>query len=162
MLTFSPSPSGLSTSTFKLASFSTYRRAHERPPPHPHRMHPNYGHGHHIHVPQTMSSHPRQPEQRTAWSVPGAAPLGRRTLTTEFLYCVDQQGAGPGDCGTVCSFRAPALPPAPLPPSPQTAPLPLHGESPTPSTRAYVSINEKRKSLLNKVGMRLMLLASYL
>lgn len=45
------------------------RRAHERPPPHPHRMHPNYGHGHHIHVPQTMSSHPRQPEQRTAWSV---------------------------------------------------------------------------------------------
>lgn len=47
------------------------RRAHERPPPHPHRMHPNYGHGHHIHVPQTMSSHPRQPEQRTAWSVRG-------------------------------------------------------------------------------------------
>uniref|UniRef100_A0A665VF21 RING-type E3 ubiquitin transferase n=1 Tax=Echeneis naucrates TaxID=173247 RepID=A0A665VF21_ECHNA len=44
-------------------------RAHERPPPHPHRMHPNYGHGHHIHVPQTMSSHPRQPEQRTAWSL---------------------------------------------------------------------------------------------
>uniref|UniRef100_A0A3Q2QNV7 RING-type E3 ubiquitin transferase n=1 Tax=Fundulus heteroclitus TaxID=8078 RepID=A0A3Q2QNV7_FUNHE len=42
-------------------------RAHERPPPHPHRMHPNYGHGHHIHVPQTMSSHPRQPEQRTTW-----------------------------------------------------------------------------------------------
>uniref|UniRef100_A0A8C4ZM18 RING-type E3 ubiquitin transferase n=1 Tax=Gadus morhua TaxID=8049 RepID=A0A8C4ZM18_GADMO len=42
-------------------------RAHERPPPHPHRMHPNYGHGHHIHVPQTMSSHPRPPEQRTAW-----------------------------------------------------------------------------------------------
>ncbi|XP_062379941.1 E3 ubiquitin-protein ligase Arkadia isoform X2 [Sardina pilchardus] len=40
-------------------------RAHERPPPHPHRMHPNYGHGHHIHVPQTMSSHPRQSEQRT-------------------------------------------------------------------------------------------------
>uniref|UniRef100_M4AJ82 RING-type E3 ubiquitin transferase n=1 Tax=Xiphophorus maculatus TaxID=8083 RepID=M4AJ82_XIPMA len=38
-------------------------RAHERPPPHPHRMHPNYGHGHHIHVPQTMSSHPRQPEE---------------------------------------------------------------------------------------------------
>ncbi|KAG7274271.1 hypothetical protein CRUP_037198 [Coryphaenoides rupestris] len=45
-------------------------RAHERPPPHPHRMHPNYGHGHHIHVPQTMSSHPRPPEQRTAWWVP--------------------------------------------------------------------------------------------
>uniref|UniRef100_A0A8C6MAA6 Ring finger protein 111 n=1 Tax=Nothobranchius furzeri TaxID=105023 RepID=A0A8C6MAA6_NOTFU len=44
-------------------------RAHERPPPHPHRMHPNYGHGHHIHVPQTMSSHPRQPEQRTTWSL---------------------------------------------------------------------------------------------
>uniref|UniRef100_G3PTC6 RING-type E3 ubiquitin transferase n=1 Tax=Gasterosteus aculeatus aculeatus TaxID=481459 RepID=G3PTC6_GASAC len=44
-------------------------RAHERPPPHPHRMHPNYGHGHHIHVPQTMSSHPRQPEQRTAWEL---------------------------------------------------------------------------------------------
>ncbi|KAK0141967.1 E3 ubiquitin-protein ligase Arkadia [Merluccius polli] len=44
-------------------------RAHERPPPHPHRMHPNYGHGHHIHVPQTMSSHPRPPEQRTAWEL---------------------------------------------------------------------------------------------
>ncbi|XP_047220088.1 E3 ubiquitin-protein ligase Arkadia [Girardinichthys multiradiatus] len=44
-------------------------RAHERPPPHPHRMHPNYGHGHHIHVPQTMSSHPRQPEQRTTWEL---------------------------------------------------------------------------------------------
>ncbi|XP_016887943.1 E3 ubiquitin-protein ligase Arkadia isoform X3 [Cynoglossus semilaevis] len=44
-------------------------RAHERPPQHPHRMHPNYGHGHHIHVPQTMSSHPRQPEQRTAWEL---------------------------------------------------------------------------------------------
>ncbi|XP_070757887.1 E3 ubiquitin-protein ligase Arkadia isoform X2 [Enoplosus armatus] len=44
-------------------------RAHERPPPHPHRMHPNYGHGHHIHVPQTMSSLPRQPEQRTAWEL---------------------------------------------------------------------------------------------
>ncbi|XP_056134066.1 E3 ubiquitin-protein ligase Arkadia isoform X4 [Lampris incognitus] len=44
-------------------------RAHERPPPHPHRMHPNYGHGHHIHVPQTMSSHPRQAEQRTAWEL---------------------------------------------------------------------------------------------
>lgn len=43
-------------------------RAHERPPPHPHRMHPNYGHGHHIHVPQTMSSHPRQPDQR-AWEL---------------------------------------------------------------------------------------------
>ncbi|XP_060715111.1 E3 ubiquitin-protein ligase Arkadia-like [Tachysurus vachellii] len=42
-------------------------RAHERPPPHPHRMHPNYGHGHHIHVPQTMSSHPRQTDQRTTW-----------------------------------------------------------------------------------------------
>ncbi|KAI3377892.1 hypothetical protein L3Q82_009024, partial [Scortum barcoo] len=52
-------------------------RAHERPPPHPHRMHPNYGHGHHIHVPQTMSSHPRQPEQRTAWSVSEATRLGR-------------------------------------------------------------------------------------
>ncbi|KAK1891228.1 E3 ubiquitin-protein ligase Arkadia [Dissostichus eleginoides] len=38
-------------------------------PPPPHRMHPNYGHGHHIHVPQTMSSHPRQPEQRTAWEL---------------------------------------------------------------------------------------------
>ncbi|CAF99592.1 unnamed protein product [Tetraodon nigroviridis] len=49
--------------------FSTCRRAHERPPPHPHRMHPNYGHGHHIHVPQTMSSHPRQSEQRTAWEL---------------------------------------------------------------------------------------------
>ncbi|KAG2470661.1 E3 ubiquitin-protein ligase Arkadia isoform X2 [Polypterus senegalus] len=44
-------------------------RAHERPPPHPHRMHPNYGHGHHIHVPQTMSSHPRQPDQRAAWEL---------------------------------------------------------------------------------------------
>ncbi|KAJ8343522.1 hypothetical protein SKAU_G00308510 [Synaphobranchus kaupii] len=44
-------------------------RAHERPPPHPHRMHPNYGHGHHIHVPQTMSSHPRQPDQRTTWEL---------------------------------------------------------------------------------------------
>ncbi|XP_028812131.1 E3 ubiquitin-protein ligase Arkadia isoform X2 [Denticeps clupeoides] len=44
-------------------------RAHERPPPHPHRMHPNYGHGHHIHVPQTMSTHPRQPDQRTTWEL---------------------------------------------------------------------------------------------
>ncbi|XP_043533378.1 E3 ubiquitin-protein ligase Arkadia isoform X1 [Chiloscyllium plagiosum] len=44
-------------------------RAHERPPPHPHRMHPNYGHGHHIHVPQTMSSHPRQPPERPAWEL---------------------------------------------------------------------------------------------
>ncbi|XP_066510427.1 E3 ubiquitin-protein ligase Arkadia-like isoform X2 [Hoplias malabaricus] len=44
-------------------------RAHERPPPHPHRMHPNYGHGHHIHVPQTMSSHPRQTDQRTTWEL---------------------------------------------------------------------------------------------
>ncbi|KAJ8247888.1 hypothetical protein GJAV_G00251720 [Gymnothorax javanicus] len=43
-------------------------RGHERPPPHPHRMHPNYGHGHHIHVPQTMSSHPRQPDQTATWS----------------------------------------------------------------------------------------------
>ncbi|XP_063782253.1 E3 ubiquitin-protein ligase Arkadia isoform X2 [Pseudophryne corroboree] len=44
-------------------------RAHERPPPHPHRMHPNYGHGHHIHVPQTMSSHPRQAPDRSAWEI---------------------------------------------------------------------------------------------
>ncbi|XP_053128999.1 E3 ubiquitin-protein ligase Arkadia isoform X1 [Hemicordylus capensis] len=44
-------------------------RAHERPPPHPHRMHPNYGHGHHIHVPQTMSSHPRQASERSAWEL---------------------------------------------------------------------------------------------
>ncbi|XP_018106566.1 E3 ubiquitin-protein ligase arkadia-C isoform X2 [Xenopus laevis] len=44
-------------------------RAHERPPPHPHRMHPNYGHGHHIHVPQTMSSHPRQGPERSAWEI---------------------------------------------------------------------------------------------
>nr|XP_033776103.1 E3 ubiquitin-protein ligase Arkadia isoform X3 [Geotrypetes seraphini] len=44
-------------------------RAHERPPPHPHRMHPNYGHGHHIHVPQTMSSHPRQVPERSAWEM---------------------------------------------------------------------------------------------
>lgn len=49
--------------------FCVSRRAHERPPPHPHRMHPNYGHGHHIHVPQTMSSHPRQAPERSAWSV---------------------------------------------------------------------------------------------
>ncbi|TSK20047.1 SAFB-like transcription modulator [Bagarius yarrelli] len=32
-------------------------------------MHPNYGHGHHIHVPQTMSSHPRQTDQRTTWEL---------------------------------------------------------------------------------------------
>ncbi|XP_053318282.1 E3 ubiquitin-protein ligase Arkadia isoform X2 [Spea bombifrons] len=44
-------------------------RAHERPPPHPHRMHPNYGHGHHIHVPQTMSSHPRQAPERSSWEI---------------------------------------------------------------------------------------------
>ncbi|XP_054858823.1 E3 ubiquitin-protein ligase Arkadia isoform X2 [Eublepharis macularius] len=44
-------------------------RAHERPPPHPHRMHPNYGHGHHIHVPQTMSSHPRQAPERSPWEL---------------------------------------------------------------------------------------------
>ncbi|XP_074862891.1 E3 ubiquitin-protein ligase Arkadia isoform X3 [Carettochelys insculpta] len=47
----------------------SFRRAHERPPPHPHRMHPNYGHGHHIHVPQTMSSHPRQAPERSAWEL---------------------------------------------------------------------------------------------
>lgn len=67
--------------SFKFASFFAHRRAHERPPPHPHRMHPNYGHGHHIHVPQTMSSHPRQPEQRTAWSVSGAAQPGEGKLS---------------------------------------------------------------------------------
>ncbi|XP_073443065.1 E3 ubiquitin-protein ligase Arkadia isoform X4 [Dendrobates tinctorius] len=44
-------------------------RAHERPPPHPHRMHPNYGHGRHIHVPQTMSSLPRQASERSAWEI---------------------------------------------------------------------------------------------
>lgn len=44
-------------------------RAHERPPPHPHRMHPNYGHGHHIQVPQTMSSHARQAAERAAWEM---------------------------------------------------------------------------------------------
>lgn len=75
LFTFSPVPNIMSIS-FKFASFFAYRRAHERPPPHPHRMHPNYGHGHHIHVPQTMSSHPRQPEQRTAWSVSGVAQPG--------------------------------------------------------------------------------------
>ncbi|KAH0619786.1 hypothetical protein JD844_014045 [Phrynosoma platyrhinos] len=52
-------------------------RAHERPPPHPHRMHPNYGHGHHIHVPQTMSSHPRQAPERSAWSVSPPCLLGQ-------------------------------------------------------------------------------------
>uniref|UniRef100_UPI00358E7502 E3 ubiquitin-protein ligase Arkadia-like isoform X2 n=1 Tax=Myxine glutinosa TaxID=7769 RepID=UPI00358E7502 len=34
-------------------------RARERPPQHPHRMHPNYGHGQHIHVPQTMAGQVR-------------------------------------------------------------------------------------------------------
>lgn len=94
------------------------------------------------------------------------SPAGRGgscvTLKTELSSCLLQQGAGHRDRGTVLSCGAPALPPAPVPPSPQTAPLPLHGKSPTPSIHAYVSINEKRKSLLNKVGMRLMLLASYL
>lgn len=83
-------------------------------------------------------------------------------LETELSSCLHQQGTGHRDGGTILSCRAPALPPAPLPPSPQTAPLPLHGESLTQSVHAYVSRNEKRKSLLNKVGMRLMLLASYL
>ncbi|KAM6149306.1 E3 ubiquitin-protein ligase Arkadia isoform 1-T1 [Erethizon dorsatum] len=55
-------------------------RAHERPPPHPHRMHPNYGHGHHIHVPQTMSSHPRQAPERSAWE------LGIETGVTAATY----------------------------------------------------------------------------
>lgn len=43
---------------------------------------------------------------------------------------VHQQGAGNRDRGPLPSVRAPALPPAPLSPSPQTAPLPhpLHGE----------------------------------
>lgn len=114
---------------------SACRRAHERPPPHPHRMHPNYGHGHHIHVPQTMSSHPRQPEQRTAWWVSAAAPPLRtygsftpwRPITPSR---VSRQGARHRDRGPLPSFRAPALPPAPLSPSPQTAslPHPLHGE----------------------------------
>nr|XP_036876900.1 E3 ubiquitin-protein ligase Arkadia [Manis javanica] len=43
--------------------------AHEQPPPHPHRMHPNYGRGHHIHGPQTMSSHPLQAPERSAWDL---------------------------------------------------------------------------------------------
>lgn len=118
---------------------SACRRAHERPPPHPHRMHPNYGHGHHIHVPQTMSSHPRQPEQRTAWSVSAAAPSAyvrldwRESFTWWRLITlsrVSRQGARHRDRGPLPSFRAPALPPAPLSPSPQTAslPHPLHGE----------------------------------
>uniref|UniRef100_A0A8C4QB79 E3 ubiquitin-protein ligase Arkadia N-terminal domain-containing protein n=1 Tax=Eptatretus burgeri TaxID=7764 RepID=A0A8C4QB79_EPTBU len=34
-------------------------RVRERPPQHPHRMHPNYGHGQHIHVPQTMAGQVR-------------------------------------------------------------------------------------------------------
>ncbi|KAI5936852.1 E3 ubiquitin-protein ligase Arkadia [Manis javanica] len=43
--------------------------AHEQPPPHPHRMHPNYGRGRHIHGPQTMSSHPLQAPERSAWDL---------------------------------------------------------------------------------------------
>ncbi|XP_035992264.1 E3 ubiquitin-protein ligase Arkadia isoform X3 [Fundulus heteroclitus] len=61
-------------------------RAHERPPPHPHRMHPNYGHGHHIHVPQTMSSHPRQPEQRTTWELGIEAGVPVASYTSGHLH----------------------------------------------------------------------------
>lgn len=67
-----------------------FRRAHERPPPHPHRMHPNYGHGHHIHVPQTMSSHPRQAPERSAWLVIGCyfSSLGLGTKDHNVLITV--------------------------------------------------------------------------
>ncbi|XP_041535537.1 E3 ubiquitin-protein ligase Arkadia isoform X2 [Microtus oregoni] len=61
-------------------------RAHERPPPHPHRMHPNYGHGHHIHVPQTMSSHPRQAPERTAWELGIEAGVTAATYTPGALH----------------------------------------------------------------------------
>ncbi|XP_051484442.1 E3 ubiquitin-protein ligase Arkadia isoform X3 [Apus apus] len=63
-------PAGMETAVCSdCLSCDANRRAHERPPPHPHRMHPNYGHGHHIHVPQTMSSHPRQAPERSAWEL---------------------------------------------------------------------------------------------
>ncbi|KAM8973821.1 E3 ubiquitin-protein ligase Arkadia isoform 2-T2 [Pelodytes ibericus] len=61
-------------------------RAHERPPPHPHRMHPNYGHGHHIHVPQTMSSHPRQAPERSAWEIAIEAGVTAATYQTAHLH----------------------------------------------------------------------------
>ncbi|XP_012931693.2 E3 ubiquitin-protein ligase Arkadia isoform X4 [Heterocephalus glaber] len=61
-------------------------RAHERPPPHPHRMHPNYGHGHHIHVPQTMSSHPRQAPERSAWELGIEAGVTPATYTPGALH----------------------------------------------------------------------------
>nr|XP_060475643.1 E3 ubiquitin-protein ligase Arkadia [Panthera onca] len=61
-------------------------RAHERPPPHPHRMHPNYGHGHHIHVPQTMSSHPRQAPERSAWELGIEAGVTAATYTPGALH----------------------------------------------------------------------------
>ncbi|KAG8505247.1 E3 ubiquitin-protein ligase Arkadia, partial [Galemys pyrenaicus] len=61
-------------------------RAHERPPPHPHRMHPNYGHGHHIHVPQTMSSHPRQAPERAAWELGIEAGVTAATYTPGALH----------------------------------------------------------------------------
>ncbi|KAM5292059.1 E3 ubiquitin-protein ligase Arkadia isoform 4-T4 [Ctenodactylus gundi] len=61
-------------------------RAHERPPPHPHRMHPNYGHGHHIHVPQTMSSHPRQAPERSAWELGIEAGVAAATYTPGALH----------------------------------------------------------------------------
>ncbi|XP_075821443.1 E3 ubiquitin-protein ligase Arkadia isoform X2 [Microtus pennsylvanicus] len=66
--------------------FCVSRRAHERPPPHPHRMHPNYGHGHHIHVPQTMSSHPRQAPERTAWELGIEAGVTAATYTPGALH----------------------------------------------------------------------------
>lgn len=61
-------------------------RAHERPPPHPHRMHPNYGHGHHIHVPQTMSSHPRQPPERATWEMTFEAGMTASPYATSHLH----------------------------------------------------------------------------
>ncbi|XP_062945172.1 E3 ubiquitin-protein ligase Arkadia isoform X5 [Cynocephalus volans] len=66
--------------------FCVSRRAHERPPPHPHRMHPNYGHGHHIHVPQTMSSHPRQAPERSAWELGIEAGVTAATYTPGALH----------------------------------------------------------------------------
>lgn len=85
-----------------------FRRAHERPPPHPHRMHPNYGHGHHIHVPQTMSSHPRQAPERSAWLVIKYyfSSLGLRTKDQNVLITVWMMLAVIlGSAACTCTFK---------------------------------------------------------
>lgn len=148
-------------------------------------MHPNYGHGHHIHVPQTMSSHPRQPEQRTAWSVwvaqrmsgfrPGSDEIlvifyvnfvmfRSRTDDWSMFMCVVHRELGieagvtmqPYPSGHLHSH----LPHYHPPPRLHHFPIPFMVRE-TLSTLAYISINEK-ESLFYEVWLGLMVLAPYL